>query len=176
MKIDFPAIIPGASGVSGAGQSAQGKHVGGLRDNSHMGAFKNLKWDERIPEFYSVPTVWAYSLLKAVEVSGIDLNKVNFFSLYTKCLIYQRQFSRFTTASIRHYIKAHGLLPTSIGMLGGCVFEAWSIFCKLCDRFKHRYMSIKKFVITNQSDTLSASAALEVYVSDSLIALDFEFK
>src|SRR3546814_1908638 len=36
LDIDFPAVIPGASGASTAGQSAAGRHVGALRDNDHI--------------------------------------------------------------------------------------------------------------------------------------------
>lgn len=50
VKVDFPVVIPGASGASTAGLSAQGRHVGGLRDNPHIRAFENLEW---IPEYLS---------------------------------------------------------------------------------------------------------------------------
>jgi hypothetical protein len=51
-------------------------------------------WDSKIPEFYSVPTVWAYSLLKAVEKCKKDQEKINFARLYLKCLIFHRQYLR----------------------------------------------------------------------------------
>ncbi|MFX7977155.1 hypothetical protein ABTK65_20135, partial [Acinetobacter baumannii] len=54
-QVDFPIVIPGACAGSTSGKSAQGRHVGGLRDNAHIGAFKNLVWDARVPEYYSVP-------------------------------------------------------------------------------------------------------------------------
>src|SRR3546814_18230876 len=47
LDIDFPAVIPGASGASKAGQSAAGRHVGVLRDNDHIRPFRNLIWQDR---------------------------------------------------------------------------------------------------------------------------------
>lgn len=90
--IDYPIIIPGASGASTSGQSARGEHVGGLRDNPHIGAFKNLIWDARIPEFYGVQTVWSYSLLKAVEHAPSWLVKVSFARLFVKCAIFHNAY------------------------------------------------------------------------------------
>ena len=65
--VDYPVVIPGSSGASTAGQSAQGRHVGKLRDNAHIAAFKSLAWNPIVPEFYSVPTVWGYTLLEALK-------------------------------------------------------------------------------------------------------------
>lgn len=86
-RLDFPIVIPGASGGSTSGHSAQGRHVGGLRDNAHIGAFKDLVWDARVPEYYSVPTVWGFSLLKAIEDKPEWLRKASFGRLYLKCLM-----------------------------------------------------------------------------------------
>jgi hypothetical protein len=95
VRIDYPAIIPGASSASTAGQSAAGTHVGALRDNAHVGAFRNLAWDLRVPEFYSVPTVWAYSLVKAVEVLDPEIEgrpHVSWGRLYAICLLFYRNY------------------------------------------------------------------------------------
>ena len=63
VRVDYPFILPGSSGASASGQSATGGHKGTLRGNAHIGAFRNLIWDQSIPEFYSVTTVWSFSLI-----------------------------------------------------------------------------------------------------------------
>jgi glycosyltransferase involved in cell wall biosynthesis len=174
VKIDFPVIVPGASGASTAGQSANGKHVGGLRDNSHIGAFMNLQWDDKIPEFYSVPTVWSYSLLKAIEAAHIDIDKVNFLRLYTKCLIYQRPFVSFTFIPLLAYARRHGWILTAVGLLTSCAAEMVWVAGKLRDRFKVRYMPVEDGVKTGLTDTLKASVALETYLAQAVIRLKLD--
>jgi glycosyltransferase involved in cell wall biosynthesis len=171
VKIDFPIIIPGASGASTAGQSANGKHVGGLRDNPHIGAFENLNWDVRIPEFYSVPTVWSYSLLKAIEVSGLDLNKINFPRLYSKCFIYHRKFAKFTLVSLGFYIRIDGRLNAFFGLFGGCIAESWWIARKLYDRFIKRYSAKDMESHRCLPDTFVASLKLEKLIEQMDVAL-----
>lgn len=102
-RLDFPIVIPGASGGSTSGHSARGRHVGGLRDNAHIGAFKNLVWDARVPEYYSVPTVWGFSLLKAIEDKPEWLRKADFARLYLKCLMTDPQYK----ALVWGCFKAH---------------------------------------------------------------------
>lgn len=89
--LDFPVIIPGVSGASTSGQSSNGTHVGQLRDNSHIAPFKNLIWDDRVPEFYSVPTVWGFSMIKALEKLKLD-HQANLMSMYFKCFVYHRSY------------------------------------------------------------------------------------
>ena len=101
--IDFPVIIPGSSGKSTAGLSANGQHVGLLRDNPHIKPFKNLIWDDKIPEFYSVPTVWSFSLLQAVETTETLAEKPNFLRLYLKCFVFYPKYRDYTLKAFCAY-------------------------------------------------------------------------
>lgn len=98
--IDFPIIVPGISGGSTSGTSSNGQHVGKLRENSHIAPFRNLIWDKRIPEFYSVPSVWSFSMLKALEEIGF-VNKANFMSTYLKCALYHRNYLKETCVAVK---------------------------------------------------------------------------
>ena len=86
-EFDFPFIVPGSSGKSTAGQSANGKHVGRLRANDHIGAFANLAWNACVPEFYAVQTVWSYSFIEALRKIDFPDALINYPRLYLKCLI-----------------------------------------------------------------------------------------
>jgi len=136
VMIDYPVIIPGASSASTSGQNAEGKHVGRLRDNAHVGAFKNLQWDGRIPEFYSVPTVWSYSLLKAIDKAGKFQDKVNYSRLFVKSLFYHYHYRREIYSSLGYHYEIGNIssillrLPHSIfselSWLAGKAFSRFS--------------------------------------------------
>ena len=104
-QVDYPLVLPGSSGASTSGLSAKGAHKGTLRDNPHIGAFKNLNWDEIIPEFYSVQTVWSYSLVAALYKINNPLLIPNYESLYAQCFIYHKSFSIEVNSSISHLSK-----------------------------------------------------------------------
>jgi hypothetical protein len=167
VKISFPIIVPGASGASTSGQSAHGTHVGGLRDNEHIGAFRDLRWDVRIPEFYSVPTVWSYSLLKAVEAARVPGIKVNFARLYAKCLLYQRAHHDQTVRTLRYIAPAHGWSSLLTGLLNGFIHEAFWIARKVWKRVWIKLKPVAAGHIRTQlPNTAVASAAFEKYMAE----------
>ena len=166
VKIDYPVIVPGASGASTAGQSAKRQHIGGLRNNSHIGAFKNLQWDERIPEFYSVPTVWSFSLLKAIEKARPDIRKVNFPRLYAKCFLYHRHYFAFTMSSLRQLAAQDGRVRVLAGLAIAFVHEAGWIAGKLWARIRGRLFKSAATVERGLADTVAANEYLVTYLKE----------
>lgn len=70
-EIDYPISIPGVCPASASAKSAKGEHSGKLETAPHFIGLKNAYlWDERIPYFYSVETIWAETLLKAIGEMG----------------------------------------------------------------------------------------------------------
>lgn len=135
VEIDFPAIVPGASGVSTAGQSAAGKHVGSLRDNDHIRPFTDLVWHPYVPEFYSVPTVWSYSLVRALEqIDGRDVETAGWGRLYAQCLLYHRAYHRETLRAMSFYAKATSPISLAAKVAQGVAAEvSWA-----AKRLRHR--------------------------------------
>ena len=131
VRIDYPIIIPGSSGASTSGQSADRKHVGGLRNNAHIAPFKNLVWDTCIPEFYSVPTVWSYSLLKAIEKTGMPRGSANFARLYTKCFLYHTKYTSITGRTLAAFVHEFGLLHLVFGVLVSLLKESYWVGKKI---------------------------------------------
>lgn len=159
--IDFPVVIPGASGASTSGQSAAGRHVGGLRDNPHIGAFKNLIWDNRIPEFYGVQTVWAFSLLKAIELIPSRLEIINFEKLYVKCLIHHRHYLPEIGSAVRVHAKKIGWSRTIFSIFFECASESIEILTRVTIK-KFTRQSIYSFLIEGDlADSFRAFKALE---------------
>ncbi len=74
-----PITIAGVCPNSGSADSATGRHTGKLSDAPHFKGHISYIWDDLIPPFYSVETIWAESLLKAIR----DFNKEHLIDLFS---------------------------------------------------------------------------------------------
>lgn len=73
VAINYPITVAGACPRSSTAESHKGGHRGDLASAPHLFGRK-YEWDGRIPELYSVETIWAESALKAiVELERLDL-------------------------------------------------------------------------------------------------------
>lgn len=165
MRIDYPIVVPGNSGASTSGQSASGGHLGGLRDNAHIGAFKNLVWDELIPEFYSVPTVWGFSLLKALEKLGRQ-ESANLANLYVRALLFHRHYAAFTKASIRTWAHQRGWLHVVPRMLAAAAGEAGWVFRKVFSMARVTASGKAPPQLSGLADTVEASVRIEALLQE----------
>ena len=163
-RVDFPIVVPGACAGSTSGKSARGRHVGGLRDNAHIGAFKNLVWDERVPEYYSVPTVWGYSLLKGIEDMPQWLRKADFSMLYLRCLISDPQYKGMVMQCLKQHARQNGYAATAFEFLGATVREAIRIGRTLAQRQLNRLKQSNTVVLRDILDTEQAFEAATQYI------------
>lgn len=167
VRLNYPFILPGSSGASTSGQSASGAHRGALRNNDHIGAFKSLIWDELIPEFYSVPTVWSYSLLKALEKIGSSDLLPNYPRLYIKCLLYHSSYFTETLASIRFCMSKFGVLKITrlliIEFFRECVMQGK----RIARRVRNPKATADACVIANLMCISDAYRALAEYTSNN---------
>ena len=73
MKIDFPFTFPGVCPSSTSADSVKGRHIGNLADAPHFVGLQNkYEWDARVPEIYSVQTIWCETMLHALRKMGRD--------------------------------------------------------------------------------------------------------
>lgn len=175
VKIDYPIIIPGASGPSGSGLSASGKHIGLLKDSSYIMAFKDLTWDDTIPEFYSVPTVWAFSLLKAFNLLGPNSGSFNYERLYLKCFYRHPNYIRYTFKALCAYTRNKGFVSVSAGMARAIADEVFWALNKVWKRIlmkltPGRYR-VKTIEIDNINNVEEASVIFEEYIHKENIKL-----
>lgn len=100
--IDYPLIISGTSFFSGAGDSAAGKHKGRLEDAPQLRDRNDYQWDELIPRFYSVQTIWAETAVVALrETNRLDLlKKFNLPLLYAQCVTSHFDFTRIIVSNM----------------------------------------------------------------------------
>ncbi|CAM3335830.1 glycosyltransferase [Cupriavidus taiwanensis] len=163
-RVDFPIVVPGACAGSTSGKSARGRHVGGLRDNAHIGAFKNLVWDDRVPEYYSVPTVWGYSLLKGVEDKPQWLRKADFSMLYLRCLISDPQYKDMVIGCLKQHARENGYMATAIEFAGATAREARRIGRTLVQRQLNRFKRDNTVVLHGVLDTEQAFQVASQYI------------
>lgn len=164
VKLDFPFVLPGSSGASTSGQSASGGHKGKLRDNAHIGAFQNLVWDAAIPEFYSVQTVWSFSIIKAVEKLSESSLKPNYARLYARCLVYHRGYLAETLRSIRYMANSVGTLSIWGHISMEIINEFWLQTRRVSHRIIRPKATANSSVIENLPKVSDAYRALNEFV------------
>jgi glycosyltransferase involved in cell wall biosynthesis len=170
-RLDFPVVIPGASGGSTSGHSARGRHVGGLRDNAHIGAFKNLVWDQRVPEYYSVPTVWGFSLLKAIEDKSEWLRQADFGHLYLKCLISDPRYKALVWGCFKTRIRCVGFTPAVGEVCSALLREARRAAAVLVRRVRPPAQKRQGDTVAGIADTEQALLALTHHRASSPVNL-----
>lgn len=85
-ELDYPLTIPGASGGSNTGRSALNKHKGSIENESQTNSFVNSGWNNMIPKFFSVETVWSHAGLVTMEkIRPKLIDEFNFYNLYALC-------------------------------------------------------------------------------------------
>lgn len=133
--VDYPFVIPGTSSSSTAGQGAERSDRAPLRQTDHIARFgPNLVWDSRIPEFYSPQTVWAFSLLKALdELPELGI-KPSYGRLYARCLLYCRAYSATTWRTLSEQAKGTAKLGLLASALKGVAAEVAELTSRACRR------------------------------------------
>lgn len=158
-ELDYPLTIPGASGGSNTGRSALNKHKGKMSTESQTSAFIRSGWNEFIPKFFSVETVWAHAAVATLEKLDIDhINKFNFLNLYALCEWKHSDYSTEIKRSMESY-SAGGKI--TYGKIQNVIFKYKSIYLyrRLVYIFKRLLIPTaaggKKFVsgIENVSET-----------------------
>jgi glycosyltransferase involved in cell wall biosynthesis len=164
VHVDYPVIVPGLSGGSTSGTSSNGTHLGKLRENSHIAPFRNLIWDKRIPEYYSVPTVWSFSMLKALEQIN-QVNLANFFNLYLKCALYTRGYREDIEEPFKAYVRRRnfGMIADAIK---SAVAEVGYVFGAIRRRVSERMTGSQFLRYDSFENSEEAADRIEQLLSD----------
>lgn len=123
--LDYPFVVPGASPSSTAGEGAAREDTDKLDAREHIQRFgPGLKWDDRIPSFYSPDTVWAYSHQSALDRLGVPGLALNFPRLYLRCALMHPRHRAETLAALRTWRRTNSLARLLLGVAGGLLAEA----------------------------------------------------
>lgn len=93
VRLGFPITVSGICTGSGSSNSATGKHTGQLKDAPHFVGHKNYRWSPQVPAIYTVETIWADTVLHALQ----DFNdeRYNQFSVASLVAICRYKYPQF---------------------------------------------------------------------------------
>ena len=88
--IDYPFSVGGICKSSTTAQGMTGGHIGELKTAPHLYKRGNYIWDKRIPQYYSVESIWAESAIKGfIELDNEFLLKDFRFSFFVLFAIWR---------------------------------------------------------------------------------------
>lgn len=95
--IDRPITVAGACPKSATVDSTKGKHSGKLENAPHFRHRGEYQWDEIVPYFYSVQTIWAESAIQAMKDFGVqvDFSKLNKSAILATAILAAPNFHDF---------------------------------------------------------------------------------
>ena len=156
--IDYPFIVPGAAPKSTSALGGADKHQGNFKDSNHIRAFKNLEWIDNIPMYYSVETVWAYSMEMALRKLKMDYG-INYKNLYKSFSIGSLNFLRILFATSFRQNKS---LIKSVHAVGLSSLRANAKNLKaLVSKLAYFQSPHKKIVIHKLTNSIDAAYFLE---------------
>lgn len=177
-SIDYPIIIPGACSKSTSSARANRSDIGDLVNNDHLGRFRDFKWDERVPAFYSPFNVWASTLLKAMEVNDGKISSYDFCHLYAVNLM----------NSPKNILK---ILLAIKKLSGSNFFARYILYCltfmrflilffeKIVSAFKYIFYSRPggvEFEIDNNKTSYDAFLSLKNHLNSSKVEIKNKIK
>lgn len=158
-KMEFPITVSGICPRSGSADSATGRHTGELKDAPHFRGHSYYKWEEIIPAFYSVETIWAETLIKALKDFGAEkyISKINFNHLYATCLLKYPQFSDI----ILRNAKIFNINPTPI------IYKKDRFIINIFNRLKNRLLNGRYHVAYGIEDIEKAVLYTQRYLHNN---------
>ncbi|QBH97938.1 glycosyltransferase [Limnobaculum zhutongyuii] len=114
LVVEYPLTLPGSSGNSNSGRSAMRTHVGRLEDDPHMKRFKSYIWNNTLPRFFSVETVWAQAGIETINKIPNSNNKFNYLKFYSLCLVNHPSYYREVFSALKCYKNESGLSSMAI--------------------------------------------------------------
>ena len=106
LRVSYSVTISGICPTSGSSDSATGKHTGELKDAPHFRGHGHYEWDEMMPAFYSVDTIWGDTLFRSIKEFHRD-ELLKYFNLPLFDGLCITKYPEFSNVILEH-AKAHG--------------------------------------------------------------------
>lgn len=136
VEVDLPFSIGGACSKSATASNISGKHCGKLTDSAQYVA--NVKrgyvWDCRVPNYYSIQTIWADSALHAVT----DEKVFSLFSierLTARAIVENRKVASDIVSKTKKFVKSSGI---NIKWGQVCLFAFEALLNKIFNRINNK--------------------------------------
>lgn len=166
LRVYESVTIAGVCPTSGSADSVTGRHTGNLSDAPHFRGHSNYIWNDKIPAFYSVDTIWADTLLHVLTAYG-RMDLVDKFNLPLFESICTHKYPEYKKLIIDHALS-HGIstqkVKTAYPILS---VKNWSrktiravkLFLKSFLRRKKRFAHLSGI-----PDIITAQVAIEEFV------------
>jgi hypothetical protein len=94
--VNYPLVISGTSPKSAGGLGVLHQHLANIEDVAQLPKDTALQWDKRIPKYWTGPTIYAESAIKALQSfnKNTTIEKLNFNYLYAWVSIFNRNDSK----------------------------------------------------------------------------------
>jgi glycosyltransferase involved in cell wall biosynthesis len=158
----FPTIISGFSKKSTAGQGGLKKHHGKIESQAHLPKDTASNWCEKIPFYWSGPTIYSESAVQALKATGRETEKINFAYLYACCLVYEPEWRKETINTMK-------IQEDLMVMYSKIIYYLAVIFVKRIIKFAKNYvnLNLKKSDSFDASNIVVATDFLNSYYLDS---------
>jgi len=168
--IDYPFTIGGVCKISSTAEAMTGRHIGELKTAPHLHLRGNYIWDKRIPQYYSVESIWAESAIK----SFVELD--NEFMLKDLRFSYFVLFALWRGKGIRKLI-----IKKVLNSPEGLFSKIISVFKIIADIIPFLITKILKLIQnknTNNTQTIKNIDNIELAVNAVMINIptDFPYK
>lgn len=113
----FPFTLSGIAKNSGSSASGSSTHQGKLSDAPHLNGHDNYKWNELIPDYYSVETIWAETALAtATKFSSFStdsfnvepllyISKTKYFKYFSQCSYYSKHIAKINESKKHIFLR-----------------------------------------------------------------------
>jgi hypothetical protein len=111
VQVSVPIYVAGACPKSSSAEGARHGHVGEVADRKFLAADTVAKWPREVPFLFSRPTIWAASLISALEATGRrDLRaKLRLDRLYAACAVFHPDYrERVDVLRPKHSVSGFG--------------------------------------------------------------------
>jgi glycosyltransferase involved in cell wall biosynthesis len=148
-EIALPFTIAGACAKSSTAENLTGKHSGELKDIPHLKNRHGYVWDEKIPKYYSVYTIWCESALHSLSDMREEklYNKFNNYPLLAIGILTNRKFifklSMQKTEEIRLKSNSNFIVFWTLIFFN----MIYQIFKRICREFISKFL-LKKIMIS----------------------------
>lgn len=99
-RVDKVLVISGHSVASTAGAGTQRRHHGSIAEQKHLPNDTEASWVEKVPVFWSGPTIYAQSLICAMQRTR-QTDAYSLAAVYAACFIFHTEYSAETVRAMR---------------------------------------------------------------------------
>jgi glycosyltransferase involved in cell wall biosynthesis len=142
---EFPVIITGNSPKSTGGLGLLKKHIAKIEEVSHLPKDTAENWSQKIPKYWTGPTIWAESFLKALENCG-DFKtgkKLRYSYLYASLVVLNSNHSKTIFQGFEGKVLSTGF-----------IFDCVSVFIKRIKSFVLNKLSSKYYGVKDMKEAI----------------------